>query len=31
MHLKNMLQKTGFRSRLELAIKARTGGLVIND
>ena len=31
MHISNMLSKTGFRSRLELAVKARTGGLVIND
>lgn len=31
MHIANMLQKTGFRSRLELAVKARTGGLVIHD
>lgn len=31
MHIANMLQKTGFRSRLELAVKARTGGLVIPD
>ncbi len=31
MHVTNMIQKTGFRSRLELAVKARTGGLVIPD
>ena len=31
MHITNMIQKTGFRSRLELAVKARTGGLVIPD
>ena len=31
MHITNMIQKTGFRSRLELAVKARTGGLVIHD
>ena len=31
LHITNMIQKTGFRSRLELAIKARTGGLVIPD
>lgn len=31
MHITNMLQKTGFRSRLELAVRARTGGLVIPD
>ena len=29
MHITNMIQKTGFRSRLELAVKARVGGLVI--
>ena len=31
VYIKNMLQKTGFRSRLELAIKARSGGLVIQE
>ncbi len=31
MHITSMIQKTGFRSRLELAVKARTGGLVIPD
>ena len=31
MHVANMLQKTGFRSRLELAVKARASGLVIHD
>ena len=31
MHITNMIQKTGFRSRLELAVKARTGGRVIPD
>lgn len=31
MHITNMIQKTGFRSRLELAVKARIGGLVIPD
>lgn len=31
MHISNMLQKTGFRTRLELAVRARTGGLVIPD
>lgn len=31
MHISRMLQKTGFRTRLELAVKARTGGLVIPD
>ena len=31
MHITAMLEKTGFRSRLELAVKARTGGLVIPE
>lgn len=31
MHVNNMLTKTGFRSRLELAIRAREGGIVIHD
>ncbi|WP_022763029.1 response regulator transcription factor [Butyrivibrio sp. AD3002] len=31
MHISNMLQKTGYHTRLELAVKARTLGLVIND
>ena len=31
MHISNMLQKTGYHSRLELAVKARHLGLVIND
>ena len=31
MHITNMIEKTGFRSRLELAVRARTGGLVIPD
>ena len=31
MHISNMIQKTGFRSRLELAVKARTGGLVVPE
>ncbi len=31
MHITSMIEKTGFRSRLELAVKARTGGLVIPD
>ena len=31
MHISNMMQKTGFRSRLELAVKARTGGLVVPE
>ena len=28
-HISSMLEKTGFRSRLELAVKARSGGLVV--
>ncbi len=31
MHISNMLQKTGFRSRLELAVQARHFGVVINE
>ena len=31
MHLTNMLQKTGYRSRLELAVKVRHMGLIIGD
>lgn len=31
MHIKNMLQKTGYRSRLELAVKVRHLGLIIED
>ncbi|MBP5281949.1 MAG: response regulator transcription factor [Lachnospiraceae bacterium] len=31
MHVKNMLQKTGYRSRLELAVKVRHMGLMIGD
>ena len=31
MHITNMLQKTGFRTRLELAVRARTGGIVIPE
>ncbi|MCR5179554.1 MAG: hypothetical protein K6C95_11310 [Lachnospiraceae bacterium] len=31
MHISNMLQKTGFHSRLELAVKARHYGLVISE
>ncbi len=31
MHISNMLQKTGYKSRLELAVKARHLGLAIND
>ena len=30
-HIKNMLQKTGFKSRLALAIRARESGFVIKD
>ena len=30
-HITNMLQKTGFKTRLELAIRARDIGLVIGD
>ncbi len=30
-HIANLLQKTGYRSRLELAVKARHLGLVIKD
>ncbi len=31
MHVANMLQKTGFRSRLELAVRARAGGMIIPE
>lgn len=31
MHVKNMLQKTGYRGRLELAVKVRHMGLIIGD
>ena len=31
MHVTNMLQKTGFQSRLELALHARIGGIVIKE
>ena len=31
MHITEMLGKTGFKSRLQLAVRARAGGLVIND
>ncbi|MCR5250070.1 MAG: response regulator transcription factor [Lachnospiraceae bacterium] len=31
MHISNMLQKTGYHSRLELAVKARHFGLVISE
>ena len=30
-HISDMLEKTGFKSRLKLAIRARGGGLVINN
>ncbi|HRR76206.1 MAG: response regulator transcription factor [Ruminococcus sp.] len=30
-HISDMLVKTGFKSRLQLAIRARSGGLVINN
>ncbi|MBQ8921515.1 MAG: response regulator transcription factor [Oscillospiraceae bacterium] len=30
-HVTDMLNKTGFKSRLQLAVQARGGGLVIND
>ena len=30
MHISNMLQKTGYKSRLELAVKVRHNGLIIN-
>ena len=30
-HISDMLDKTGFKSRLQLAIRARGGGLVINN
>ena len=31
MHITNLLQKTGFQNRLELAVKARHLGLIIED
>ena len=31
MHIANMIQKTGFRSRFELAVKAKTGGPVVPE
>ena len=31
MHISNMLQKTGYHSRLELAVKARHLGIIINE
>lgn len=30
-HITDMLNKTGFKSRLQLAVRARGGGLAIND
>ena len=30
-HITDMLNKTGFKSRLQLAVRARGGGIVIND
>ncbi len=30
-HVKNLLQKTGYRTRTQLAVRARTEGLVIGD
>lgn len=31
MHISNLLQKTGYHSRLELAVKARHLGIIINE
>ncbi len=31
MHISDMLEKTGFKNRLQLAVRARGGGLIIND
>ncbi|SEF67133.1 two component transcriptional regulator, LuxR family [Eubacterium ruminantium] len=31
MHIENMLHRTGFRNRLELAVNVRADGLIIND
>lgn len=31
LHVTNLLQKTGFQNRLELAVKARHLGLIIED
>jgi two-component system vancomycin resistance associated response regulator VraR len=31
MHITNLLQKTGFQTRLQLAVRARAGGIIIND
>ena len=30
-HIQNMLQKTGYKNRLDLAINARLLGIVVND
>lgn len=30
-HIQHMLQKTGYKNRVELAVKARTAGLVIDE
>ena len=31
MHIENMLHRTGFRNRLELAVNVRADGFIIND
>ena len=31
MHISDMLEKTGFKNRLQLAVRARGDGLIIND
>ena len=31
IHIQNMLQKTGYKNRLDLAINARLLGIVVND
>ncbi len=30
-HISDMLEKTGFKSRLQLAVRARAGGIAVND
>ena len=30
-HIQSMREKTGFRNRTELAVRARESGLIIND
>ena len=30
-HIQNMLQKTGFKNRVDLAVNAKTIGLVVNE